>query len=60
LRAEPVAIDGDVAVVRVFVEYHRPTGRPWRDLWIIQFDGEGRCRHFEEWPFSPGQDDGQG
>jgi ketosteroid isomerase-like protein len=60
MRAEPVAVDGPTAVVRVFVDYHRPTGRPWRDLWVMQFDSEGRCAHFEEWPFSPEQDDGQG
>jgi hypothetical protein len=58
--AEPVAVDGRTAVVRVEVEYHRPTGRPWRDLWVLQFDDGGRCSHFEEWPFSPEQDDGQG
>ena len=61
MRAEPVAVDADLdtAVVRVSVEYHRPTGRPWRDLWVIGFDAAGRCCRFEEWPFSPGQDDGQ-
>jgi hypothetical protein len=59
MRSELVAVDDDTAVVRVSVEYHRPTGRPWRDLWIIRFDDEGRCSEFEEWPFSPGQDDGQ-
>ena len=30
----------------------------WRDLWVIRFDGEGRCVAFEEWPFAPGQRDG--
>ena len=59
MQAEAVAVDADTAVVRVSVEYHRPTGRPWRDLWVIHFDGDGRCCRFEEWPFSPGQDDGQ-
>ena len=30
----------------------------WRDLWVLRFDDDGRCRAFEEWPFAPDQPDG--
>ncbi|HEY8526801.1 MAG TPA: nuclear transport factor 2 family protein [Acidimicrobiales bacterium] len=58
MTSEVVAVDGDTAVVRVAVEYHRDPPTRWRDLWVLRFDGEGRCRVFEEWPFAPGQPDG--
>jgi hypothetical protein len=51
-----VAVDADTAVVRVEVDYER--GRPWRDLWVLRFAVDGRCRHFEEWPFAHDQPDG--
>lgn len=57
MATEVVAVDGDVAVVRVSVDYAQ--GRDWRDLWVLRFDADGRCVAFEEWPFAPGQDDGQ-
>jgi hypothetical protein len=57
MEAEPVAVEGDIAVVRVQVEYVAPPSS-WRNLWVIQFDGEQRCRRFEEWPFEPDQPDG--
>jgi hypothetical protein len=57
LRAEMVAIEGDTAVVRVEVDY-LTTGNRWRDLWVIAFADDGRCRAFEEWPFAPDQPDG--
>jgi hypothetical protein len=47
--------DGDVAVVRVEVRYEDAAPREYRDLWIIRFGPDGRCREFEEWPFWPGQ-----
>lgn len=54
MTSEVVAVDDDVAVVRVEVRYGDPPGREeWRDLWIIRFDADGRCMSFEEWPFSP-------
>lgn len=28
-------------------------GERYRDLWIVRFDEDGRCREFEEWPFWP-------
>jgi hypothetical protein len=40
-------------VARVEVEY--AGGTEYRDLWIVRFAADGRCREFEEWPFWPGQ-----
>ena len=56
LSSEIVAVDSPTAVVRVEVEYG--DSERWRDLWIMTFDADGRCRAFEEWPFTPGQPDG--
>jgi ketosteroid isomerase-like protein len=53
MASEIVAVDGDTAVVRVEVRYQAPRAREFRDLWVIRFGGDGRCRWFEEWPFSP-------
>jgi len=55
LAQEIVAVEGDVAVVRVEVEYRPPGGSRYRDLWVIRFSTDGRCCEFEEWPFWPGQ-----
>src|SRR3712207_3326748 len=52
MTSEIVAVDGDTAVLRVEVRYHRPH-REYRDLWIVRFAADGRCRVFEEWPFAP-------
>ena len=56
MASEMAAVDGDVAVVRVTVDYD--DGSRWRDLWVLDLDETGRCRRFEEWPFAPGQRDG--
>jgi ketosteroid isomerase-like protein len=53
MRHEIVAVDGDAAVIRVEVDY--ADGSEYRDLWIVRFAGDQRCREFEEWPFWPGQ-----
>jgi ketosteroid isomerase-like protein len=50
-----VAAEGDTAVARIEVVYGDPPRRTYRDLWIIVLAGDGRCSHFEEWPFHPGQ-----
>jgi ketosteroid isomerase-like protein len=47
-----VAVDGDTAVATVEVHYHRPA-REYRDLWIMRFGPDGRCTHYEEWPYAP-------
>jgi hypothetical protein len=48
-----LAVEGDTAVVRVHVRYSPPQSQEWLDMWIIQYAPDGRCRAFEEWPFSP-------
>jgi hypothetical protein len=55
LRWEPVAVEGDVGVARVQVDYEAPPALVYRDLWIVSLAGDGRCRAFEEWPYFPGQ-----
>ena len=55
MTSQIVAVDGDIAVVRVDVAYDRPERSEYRDLWLIEFAADGRCRAFEEWPFWPGQ-----
>jgi ketosteroid isomerase-like protein len=60
MASDIVAVEADMAVVRVAVAYGAPDGRRWRDLWVLRFDNDGRCAAFEEWPFAPGQDDGHG
>jgi len=52
---EPVAVEGDVGVARVEVNYAEPAPHVYRDLWVITLQPDGRCRAFEEWPFFPGQ-----
>jgi hypothetical protein len=53
MRSEVLAVDGDTAVVRLQVGYGDPVEQEFRDLWIMRFAGDGRCREFEEWPVSP-------
>jgi ketosteroid isomerase-like protein len=53
LRAEVVAVEAETAVARIEVRY--ATGAEYRDLWIVRFAADGRCREFEEWPYWPGQ-----
>ena len=58
MSSDVVAVDGQVAVVRVSVEYAAPEQQRWRDLWVLEFAADGRCSSFEEWPFAPDQEDG--
>jgi len=53
MNSEIVAIEGDTAVARIEVTY--ASGAEYRDLWIVRFAEDGRCREFEEWPYWPGQ-----
>ncbi|HEX6753109.1 MAG TPA: nuclear transport factor 2 family protein [Solirubrobacterales bacterium] len=53
MRHEIVAAEADTAVVRVEVQYGGPERLQYRDLWIVRFAPDGRCREFEEWPFWP-------
>ncbi len=50
-----LAVDGPTAVVRAEVRYGVPLRQEYRDLWIMQLGGDGRCIWFEEWPYWPGQ-----
>jgi ketosteroid isomerase-like protein len=52
---EVVAVEGDTGVARVEVRYLAPEEARFRDLWIVRLGPDGRCRHFEEWPFAPGR-----
>src|SRR5262245_5989749 len=57
MRSEIVALQGDTGVVRVEVRYGPPKDKEYRDLWVVRLDNQGRCTHFEEWPFwPPGQE----
>ena len=53
---EVIAVEGGTAVVRLEVHYGGPEPLEYRDLWILRFAADGRCREFEEWPFWPGQE----
>ena len=55
LATEILAVDGPVAVVRAEVRYGNPVHQEYRDLWIMQIGGDGRCTWFEEWPYWPGR-----
>jgi SnoaL-like domain len=53
MNSEIIAVEADTAVVRVEVRYGPPKEKLYRDVWIVRLDAEGRCIHFEEWPFWP-------
>ena len=53
MRAQPVAVDGRVAVVRVVVNYLGPPAREYSDLWLLRFSEDDRVEDFEEWAYWP-------
>ena len=55
IATDILAVDGPTAVVRAEVRYGNPLRQEYRDLWIMQLGGDGRCHWFEEWPYWPGQ-----
>jgi ketosteroid isomerase-like protein len=55
IATDILAVDGPTAVVRAEVRYGDPLRQEYRDLWIMQLRGDGRCTGFEEWPYWPGQ-----
>jgi hypothetical protein len=55
LSTKVVAVDDQTAVVRAEVRYGQPVRQAYRDLWILQFEADGRCSWFEEWPYWPGR-----
>jgi ketosteroid isomerase-like protein len=49
---EPLLVAGDTAVTHGQTRYVTPDGnvqRAYRNLWVLRFDGDGRCRDFTEW-----------
>jgi SnoaL-like domain len=56
MTSEVLAVEDDVAVARVEVVMHGD-GTRWRNLWIMRFASDGRCRAFEEWTLAPDQPD---
>ena len=55
VRAEPVAVEGRAAVVRLEVRYGAPVRQEYRDLWVLRFAADGRVEDFEEWAYWPGK-----
>jgi hypothetical protein len=53
VTAEPVAVEGRNAVVRVEVRYEQPVAQEYRDLWVLRFAPDGRVEDFEEWAYWP-------
>lgn len=53
VSAEPVAVQGRTAVVRLQVDYRTPP-QQYRDLWLLHFAADGRVEDFEEWAYWPG------
>jgi hypothetical protein len=54
VEAEPVAVEGGTAVVRLRVRYGDPVYQEYRDLWLLRFAADGRVEDFEEWAYWPG------
>jgi hypothetical protein len=44
---EPLVIDGDRAIATGETRY--ADGRTFSNLFVLRFDGDGRCREFGEW-----------
>jgi hypothetical protein len=55
VTADPVAVEGRDAVVRVEVRYGDPVTQEYRDLWVLRFAPDGRVEDFEEWAYWPGK-----
>jgi hypothetical protein len=53
VTAEPVAVEGLDAVIRVEVRYGEPVTQEYRDLWVLRFAPDGRVGTFEEWAYWP-------
>ena len=55
VSAEPVAVEGRDAVVRLAVRYLDPVVQEYQDLWVLRFAPDGRVEDFEEWAYWPGK-----
>ena len=47
-RYEPLAVAGDLGVVRGWTRYVDPP-REYSNLWLIRLTSDARCREFTEW-----------
>jgi uncharacterized protein (TIGR02246 family) len=45
---EPLATDGDLAIVQGETTYHDPPRR-YSNLWVIRLDPDNQATHFTEW-----------
>jgi hypothetical protein len=57
-RYEPVAIDGNLAVAQGRSRYFKDASkteleREYDNVFLIEFDADGRCRSFREWYMRP-------
>jgi ketosteroid isomerase-like protein len=57
-RYEPVAIDGNLAVAQGRSRYFKDASRTelereYDNVFLIEFDDDGRCRSFREWYMRP-------
>ena len=51
-RYEPVAVEGNVGVAQGRTRYLTADGsveRQFANIFVLRFDGEGRCTRFTEW-----------
>jgi hypothetical protein len=55
VHAEPVAVEGRQAVVRVEVRYGDPSRQEYCDLWVLRFSGRWPVEDFEEYAYWPGK-----
>jgi SnoaL-like domain len=53
IDVEVLAVEGDTGVARISVAYRLPRKQSYLDLWVVRLCADGRCFHFEEWPFWP-------
>ena len=51
-RFEVLAATNDLAFVRGWTHYTDPP-TDYDNLWVLRFDGEGRCADFTEWWMTP-------
>jgi ketosteroid isomerase-like protein len=57
-RYEPVAVDGNLAVAQGRSRYFKDASRTelvreYDNVFLIEFDADGRCRAFREWYMRP-------
>ena len=57
MNASILAVEENVAVVRVDVVYETPHVEEFKDVWILRFDSNGRVADYEEWAYWPGKTD---